>query len=88
MIQERAIARADGHYAKLLTDLANTDLVLDDWGMAPFTHEGPRNLLDIHDDRFNRRSTLVTSQLPIEHWRESIGGETLADAILDRLQPG
>lgn len=86
LLQELAIARADGRYAKLLTDLAKTDLlVLDDWGMAPLTDEGRRDLLEILDDRFDRRSTLVTSQLPIEHWHESIGDGTLADAILDRL---
>jgi len=60
-------------------------LILDDLGMAPPTEEQQRDLLEILDDRFNVRSTLVASQLPLEHWHQHLGASTLADAILDRL---
>ena len=60
-------------------------LILDDWGLAPMTAEQRRDLLEIMEDRHGRGSTMVTSQLPVEHWHEIIGDPTLADAILDRL---
>ena len=86
LLQALQLARADGTWSKLLRDLARTDLlVLDDWGLAPLQDEHRRDLLEILDDRFNTRSTLVTSQLPIEHWHDYLGDPTLADAILDRL---
>ncbi|MFN2232418.1 MAG: IS21-like element helper ATPase IstB, partial [Anaerolineae bacterium] len=86
LLQELGIARADGRYPKLLAELARTDLlVLDDWGLTPLNDEQRRDLLEILDDRFNARSTLVTSQLPITHWHEYLADPTLADAILDRL---
>jgi DNA replication protein DnaC len=86
LLQELGIARADGRYPKLLAELARTDLlVLDDWGLSPLNDEQRRDLLEILDDRFNARSTLVTSQLPIAHWHEYLADPTLADAILDRL---
>jgi DNA replication protein DnaC len=81
-----ALARGDGHHARLLKSLARVELlILDDWGLAPMTAEQRRDLLEIMEDRHGRRSTMVTSQLPIEHWHEIIGDPTLADAILDRL---
>jgi DNA replication protein DnaC len=71
LLQELGIARADGRYPKLLAELAKTDLlVLDDWGLTPLNDEQRRDLLEILDDRFNARYTLVTSQLPITHWHE------------------
>ena len=86
LLQELGIARADGRYPKLLAELARTDLlVLDDWGLTPLNDEQRRDLLEILDDRFNARSTLVTSQLPIAHWHDYLADPTLADAILDRL---
>lgn len=86
LLQDLGIARADGRYPKVLAELAKTDLlVLDDWGLAPTTDEQRRDLLEILDDRCERRSTLVTSQLPVAHWYEALGDPTLADAILDRL---
>jgi DNA replication protein DnaC len=86
LLQQLGIARADGSYPKLLAELARTDLlVLDDWGLTPLHDEQRRDLLEILDDRFNARSTLVTSQLPISHWHEYLADPTLADAILDRL---
>ena len=76
----------DGRYARLLKNLARADLlILDDWGLAPLTPEQARDLLEIIDDRHGRGSTIVTSQLPVDHWHEVIGNPTIADAILDRL---
>lgn len=81
-----AIAKGDGRYPKLLATLAKTDvLVIDDWGLAKLTAENRRDLLEILEDRHGARSTLATSQLPIEKWHDIIGDPTLADAILDRL---
>ena len=66
--------------------LAKTDLLLlDDWGLSPLTESQRRDLLEIVEDRHNVKSTLVTSQMPVDHWHELIGDPTLADAILDRL---
>jgi DNA replication protein DnaC len=81
-----ALAHGDGRYARLLKSLARVDLlILDDWGLASMTVEQRRDLLEIIDDRHGRGSTIVTSQLPVEHWHEIIGDPTIADAILDRL---
>ena len=86
LLQDMAIAKGDGRYPKLLATLAKTDvLVLDDWGLAKLTGEQRRDLLEILEDRHATRSTLATSQLPIETWHDVIGDPTLADAILDRL---
>lgn len=86
LLEELAVARADGSYTRRLAVLGRLDLlVLDDWGLAPLTDEGRRDLLEILDDRYDRRSTLVASQLPIDNWHQAIGDPTLADAILDRL---
>jgi len=66
--------------------LARTDLlILDDWGLAVLTSTERRDMLEILEDRHGRGSTIVTSQLPVEHWHDAIGDPTLADAILDRL---
>ncbi len=84
--RELAIAKGDGRHHKVLSEFAKTDLlILDDLCMAPLTDEQQRDLLEILDDRFNLRSTLATSQLPVEHWHQHLGDPTLADAILDRL---
>jgi len=86
LFPELSLAKGDGRYGALLRRLARTDLViLDDWGLYPFNDEGRRDLLEILEDRSGKRSTLVTSQLPVDHWHESIGDPTLADAILDRI---
>ena len=85
-LQELPIAKGDGRYGKLLTTLAKIDvLILDDWGLAPFSEENRRDLLEIVEDRHDRRATMITSQLPVEHWHDALGDPTLADAILDRL---
>jgi DNA replication protein DnaC len=83
---ELEIARGDGRYPKLLAAYARIDLmVLDDWGLSPMTEPLRRDLLEILEDRHQRRSTVVTSQLPVETWHDYLGDPTLADAILDRL---
>ena len=86
LTQDLAIARADGRYTKLLRAYARTDLlILDDWAIVPMNEETRRDLLEILDDRHNRKSTLVTSQLPVPKWHEYLAEPTIADAILDRL---
>jgi DNA replication protein DnaC len=86
LLQDLAIARGDGRYAKLLATLAKVDLLLiDDWGMATLNADNQRDMLEVLEDRYGTRSTLVTSQLPIEKWHATIADPTFADAILDRL---
>ncbi len=86
LLQELVIAKGDGRYLNVIEKLAKTDLlVLDDWGLEPFTAEHKRILLEIIDDRFDRRATLISSQLPTDLWYEHLADPTLADAILDRL---
>lgn len=86
LLRELSIAKGDGQYAKLLTNLAKVDvLILDDWGLMKLSAENRRDLLEVLEDRHGRRSTIATSQLPIEEWHGVIGDATLADAILDRL---
>jgi DNA replication protein DnaC len=86
LFQELPLAKRDGSYSKLLNRLGKTDvLLLDDWGLATLTAEQRRDLLEILEDRHGSRSTIVTSQLPLDQWHASIGDSTLADAILDRL---
>lgn len=86
LLQDMAIAKGDGRYPKLLATMAKTDvLILDDWGLAKLTAENRRDLLELLEDRHGVRSTLATSQLPVEKWHDIIGDPTLADAILDRL---
>ena len=86
LFSELALARADGTYAKLLAKIARADvLVLDDWAMAPITDVERRDLLEILEDRYGARSTIVTSQVPPEKWHKHISEPTHADAICDRL---
>jgi DNA replication protein DnaC len=81
-----ALARADGRYARVLRQIARTDLlILDDWGPETLNAEQRRDLLEIIDDRHEMRSVIITSQVPVERWYEIIGDPTMADAILDRL---
>ena len=83
---ELKVAKANGSYASWLTQLAKIDLVLlDDWGLITPDEEQRRDLLEILDDRYQRKSTIITSQLPTTHWHEHLNDATLADAILDRL---
>ena len=86
LLEEMGLAHGDGRFAKLMSSYAKTDLlILDDWGLAPFTAEQRRDMLELLDDRYGQRSTIVTSQMPVDNWHELIGDPTLADAILDRL---
>jgi hypothetical protein len=86
LLQEFPLAKGDGRYVQLMMALAKTAvLILDDWGLAPLSDDNRRDLLELLADRHDCRATIVTSQLPVEHWHAAIGEPTLADAILDRL---
>ena len=86
LLEALSIAHGDGRFAKLIQQLAKTDvLVLDDWGLEKLTLGQRNDLLEIMEDRHGLRSTLITSQLPVTQWHKAIGDATLADAILDRL---
>lgn len=86
LLDELALARAEGSYARALAKLVKIDvLVLDDWGLGVLKEAQRHDLLEVVEDRYARLSTVVTSQLPISKWHEWIGDPTLADAILDRL---
>lgn len=86
LLGELEIARGDGRYTRMLATFARIDLlVLDDWGLTPLGDVHRRDIIEILEDRHGHRSTIVTSQLPVDSWHEYIGEPTLADAILDRL---
>jgi DNA replication protein DnaC len=86
LLSELQLAKGDGRYKKIMDAIAKTNvIILDDFGLTPFTDESRRDLLEILDDRHDKRSTIVTSQLPVKLWHETIGNGTVADAILDRL---
>lgn len=86
LFEELRIAHGDGSFGKRLATLAKTDLlILDDWGLAPLSQADRNDLLEVLDDRVGTRSTLITSQLPVEHWHAYLNDPTLADAILDRI---
>jgi DNA replication protein DnaC len=86
LLDELALARADGSYARLLAKLAKVEiLLLDDWGLGTLKDAQRHDLLEVLEDRYGRASTVVTSQLPAASWHAWIGDPTLADAILDRL---
>jgi DNA replication protein DnaC len=86
LLEELALARGDGSYPKLMERLQKTELLaLDDYGLAVLTDAERRDLLEVLEDRTGRRATLLTSQLPFEHWHDVVGDATLADAILDRV---
>jgi len=86
LLADLQLSKGDGRYAQLMKEIAKVDvLLLDDFGLAPFSDEHRRDLLEILDDRHDKQSTLITSQLPVKLWHETIGNGTLADAILDRL---
>jgi DNA replication protein DnaC len=86
LFRELMVARADGSLGRVLETLARTDvLVVDDFAMAPLNEQERRDFLEICDDRYNRRSMILTSQLPVEKWHAQMGDPTVADSILDRL---
>ena len=80
------MARGDGRHSRLLRNLGRADLlILDDWGLEPLDAAARHDLLEILEERYGRRSTMITSQIPVDRWHEIIGDPTYADAILDRL---
>ena len=84
--RELVLARADGSLRHFLARLSRIDvLVIDDWAMAPLTENERRDVWEICEDRYQARSTILTSQLPVARWHEQIGDPTIADGILDRL---
>lgn len=86
LFRDLAMARADGRLGKLLFRLSRIDvLIVDDWAMAPLAENERRDFLEICDERYQTRSTLLTSQLPVSAWHAQIGDPTVADSILDRL---
>ena len=86
LFRDLGLARADGSLRHLLARLGRIDvMVIDDWAMAPMTEPERRDFWEICEERYQLRSTVLTSQLPISRWHEQIGDPTLADGILDRL---
>ena len=86
LFEDLKVAHGDGSFGKKMLQMAKVDLlILDDWGLKALATQERHDMLEIIEERNNSRSTLVTSQLPIDHWHEYIGNPTLADAILDRL---
>ena len=86
LLDELALARAEGSHARLLARIAKFDLLLlDDWGLGTLKESQRHDLLELIEDRYGRTSTIVTSQLPISKWHDWIADPSLADAILDRL---
>ena len=86
LLEQLRIAHGDGSFGRTLQQLAKVDvLILDDWGLAALEENARHDLLEVIDDRAGSRSTILTSQLPVEHWHGWINDPTLADALLDRL---
>ena len=86
LFRDLAVAHADGSIGRVLLKLSRVDvLLLDDFAMAPLKDSERRDFLEICDDRYQRRSMILTSQMPVAHWHEQIGDPTIADSILDRL---
>jgi DNA replication protein DnaC len=86
LFRELEVAHADGSIGRLLLRLAQIDVLqIDDFAMAPLKDSERRDFLEICDDRYQRRSLILTSQMPVAHWHEQIGDATIADSILDRL---
>ena len=86
LFADLALARADGRHRRLIRSLTSPQvLILDDWSLEPLDAAARHDLLEILEDRYGRRSTIVTSQVPVEHWHQLIGDPTYADDILDRL---
>jgi DNA replication protein DnaC len=86
LFADLALAHGDGRYARIMRSLNGVQLlILDDWGLEPLDSSARRDLYEILEERYRRRSTILTSQIPIDKWHEIIGNPTYADAILDRL---
>ncbi len=86
LFEDLAMARLDGRFPRLVDKLARVHLlILDDWGTHCLTDQQRLDLLEIFEERYRRKSTLITAQLPVDKWHEMIGEPTIADAILDRI---
>jgi DNA replication protein DnaC len=86
LFEEMATARLDGRFPRLIDKLARVQLlVLDDWGTHSLTDQQRLDLLELFEERYQRRSTIITAQLPVSGWHQMIGEPTIADAILDRI---
>lgn len=86
LFEDLALARLDGRFPRLIDKLARVQLlILDDWGTHSLTDQQRLDLLEIFEERYRRKSTLITAQLPIAQWHAMIGEPTIADAILDRI---
>jgi DNA replication protein DnaC len=86
LFADLALARGDGRYARIQRALGGVELlILDDWGLEPLDAAARHDLLEILEERYGRRSTIITSQIPVDKWHEVIGDPTYADAILDRI---
>ena len=86
LFRELAVAHIDGSFGRLLTKRSRIDiLLLDDFAMAPLKDSERRDFLEICDDRYQRRSLILTSQLPLAHWHQQMGEVAVADSILDRV---
>lgn len=86
LLTDLIVSQGDGTYHKLMKELKKTDLlILDDWGMALLNSTSSRDLLEVIEDRYGYRSTIISGQLPVKNWHELIEDSTIADAILDRL---
>jgi DNA replication protein DnaC len=89
LFDELVLARASGTYSRLLGKLARMDvLLIDDWGLKPAAEQERYDLLEVLEDRYGSRSTIMTSQLPPAKWHDQLGEATIADAILDRILHG
>lgn len=86
LFADLALARGDGRYARICRALFGVQLlILDDFALEPIDAQARHELLEIVEERYGRRSTLITSQLPVNQWHTIIGDPTYADAILDRI---
>jgi DNA replication protein DnaC len=86
LLQDIAVSRHDGRYSKLLAPITKCEvLILDDLLISPLTRDEQRELLEIVEERYDRKATVITSQLPVKSWHDAMQDPTLADAILDRL---
>ena len=86
LFEDMAMARLDGRFPKLVDKLARVQLlILDDWGTHGLTDQQRLDLLELFEERYQRRSTIITAQLPVSSWHDMIGEPTIADAILDRV---
>jgi len=86
LFEDMAMARLDGRFPKLVDKLARVQLlILDDWGTHSLSDQQRLDLLELFEERYQRRSTIITAQLPVSGWHDMIGEPTIADAILDRI---